>query len=210
LNDSTVPGVRYNGVAVAVAPSTYNQSEVTQQVRVAYGGIGTNSWGNWCASCHLTMHAGSGTTHPSDVSFGLELANIYNAYVKSGDLSGTAETSFSSLVPFAEHTDDVSVLQSHANSTGTYLAGPQASDQVTCLSCHRAHASGFRAALRWNVDSEFMIYNGLYPGTDTTPEAPELARGRLSAETRAAYYDRPATRFASYQRVLCNKCHAKD
>jgi hypothetical protein len=26
----------------------------------------------------------------------------------------------------------------------------------------------------------------------------------------AAYYDRPATRFAAEQRSLCNKCHAKD
>jgi hypothetical protein len=32
----------------------------------------------------------------------------------------------------------------------------------------------------------------------------------LGAETNAAYYDRPVTKFATYQRVLCNKCHAKD
>jgi hypothetical protein len=38
----------------------------------------------------------------------------------------------------------------------------------------------------------------------------QFARGRLGAETQAAYYDRPVAKFASYQRVLCNKCHAKD
>ena len=48
------------------------------------------------------------------------------------------------------------------------------------------------------------------PGTDTTSTVPQFARGRLGAETQAAYYDRPVTAFASYQRVLCNKCHAKD
>jgi hypothetical protein len=35
-------------------------------------------------------------------------------------------------------------------------------------------------------------------------------RGRLIADWSAAYYDRPSTQFATYQRVLCNKCHAKD
>ena len=39
---------------------------------------------------------------------------------------------------------------------------------------------------------------------------PQVRRGRLAVETQAAYYDRPVTAFATYQRVLCNKCHAKD
>jgi hypothetical protein len=77
-----------------------------------------------------------------------------------------------------------------------------------CLSCHRAHASGWPEALRWNMEGEFMIYQGLYPGTDNA--ANSYARGRLALETQAAYYDRPVTAFATYQRVLCNKCHAKD
>jgi hypothetical protein len=64
--------------------------------------------------------------------------------------------------------------------------------------------------LRWQMEGEFIVYNSLYPGTDTTPSVPQFARGRLGAETQAAYYDRPATQFATYQRVLCNKCHAKD
>jgi hypothetical protein len=60
------------------------------------------------------------------------------------------------------------------------------------------------------MEGEFITYNGQWPGTDTTPTVLQFARGRLGAETQAAYYDRPATVFASYQRVLCNKCHAKD
>jgi hypothetical protein len=55
-----------------------------------------------------------------------------------------------------------------------------------------------------------MTYQGNWPGTDTTPTVPQFARGRTGAETQAAYYDRAATTFASYQRVLCNKCHAQD
>jgi hypothetical protein len=203
-------GVTFAGVAIAVAPSTYNQTEATNQVRVAYGGSGTNTWGNWCATCHPNNHSSGNYVHPVDENLGTAIANIYNSYVKSGDMTGVAASSFTSLVPFAENTADIATLKSHASNAGAYLNGPSGSDKVTCLSCHRAHATGWPEALRWNIEGEFMIYNSLFPGTDTTPSVPQFARGRLGAETQAAYYDRPVTAFASYQRVLCNKCHAKD
>ena len=44
--------VTFQTYPIAVAPATYNQSEATNQVRVAYGASGTNTWGNWCATCH--------------------------------------------------------------------------------------------------------------------------------------------------------------
>ncbi len=202
-------GVTFNGVAIAVTPSPYNRTEATNQTRVAYGASGTNTWGNWCATCHPDMHLSGSNKHPVDQSLG-DIAAAYNSYVKSGDLSGSAASSFTSLVPFAENTGDIATLASHAKNDDTYLNGPATSDKVMCLSCHRAHASGWPEALRWNMEGEFMVYNSLYPGTDTTPTVPQFARGRLGAETQAAYYDRPVTKFASYQRVLCNKCHAKD
>ena len=202
-------GVTFSGVAIAIAPSTYNQTEATNQVRVAYGANGTNTWGNWCATCHPNMHSSGNYVHPIDNALGSDQANIYNAYIKSGDLTGTAATSFTSLVPFIENTGDIPTLQSHASNTGAYLNGPASSDQVACPSCHRAHATGWPEMLRWNMEGEFMVYNSLYPGTDNGAPV-QFARGRLAAETQAAYYDRPVTQFASYQRVLCNKCHAKD
>jgi hypothetical protein len=209
LGDSS-QGVTYSGVAVAIAPATYNQTEATNQVRVAYGATGTNTWGNWCSTCHAGMHSSGNYVHPIDQSLNSEIANNYGAYVKSGDLSGAAASSFSSLVPFMENTGDIATLQSHAKNNNSYLNGPGTSDKVACLSCHRAHATGFPEMLRFNNEGEFMVYNSAYPGTDTTPTAPQFARGRLGIETQAAYYDRPVTQFASYQRVLCNKCHAKD
>jgi hypothetical protein len=54
------------------------------------------------------------------------------------------------------------------------------------------------------MGNEFMVLNGSYTGSVA------VAQGRTNAEMTAAYYDRPATQFASYQRVLCNKCHAQD
>jgi len=209
LGDNT-QGVTFNGVAIAVVPSTYNQTEATNQVRTAYGATGTNTWGNWCATCHPSMHSSGNYVHPVDQSLNSAVTNNYNAYVKSGDFTGTSATSFTSLVPFMENTGDISTLKTHAKNNNTYLNGPSSSDKVACLSCHRAHATGWPEMLRWNMEGEFMVYNSLYPGTDTTPTVPQFARGRLGAETQAAYYDRPVTQFASYQRVLCNKCHAKD
>ena len=210
LGDSSQGGVTFSGVAIAVAPSTYNQTEATNQVRVAYGADATNTWGNWCATCHPKMHSSTSYVHPIDETLGSDIAANYNAYVKSGDLTGTSASSFTSLVPFMENTGAITTLQSHAKNDNTYLNGPASSDKVACLTCHRAHATGWPEMLRWNMEGEFMVYNSLYPGTDTTPTVPQFARGRLGAETQAAYYDRPVTQFASYQRVLCNKCHAKD
>ncbi len=209
LGDNT-GGVTFAGVAVAVAPATYNRTEAATDTRVAYGSQGTNTWGNWCATCHQDMHSGLGNyVHPIDRAMG-SVATSYNAYVKSGDLTGTAATSYTSLVPFMEKNAAVTTLQGHANPASNYRNGPASNDEVSCLSCHRAHASGWEYGLRWNMEGEFMTYNGVWPGTDTTPTVPQFARGRTSAETMAAYYDRPASQFASYQRVLCNKCHAKD
>ena len=209
LNDNSVPGVTFTGVAVAVTPSSYNRTEAATQTRTAYGASGINTWGNWCASCHPGMHSSGNYVHPVDQSLGGTVTAAYNAYVKSGDLTGVVGSSFTSLVPFAENTMDIPTLQSHAKNNDSVLTGPSSSDKVVCLSCHRAHASGFPEALRWNMEGEFMVYNSLYPGTDNGSPV-QFARGRLAAETQAAYYDRPVTKFASYQRVLCNKCHAKD
>jgi len=210
MNDAHVSGVTFAGVGIAVAPSTYNRTEASTQTRVAYGANSTNTWGNWCATCHPGMHSSGNYVHPIDQSLSSNLALVYNSYVKSGDLSGSSATAYTSLVPFAENTGDIATLAAHAKNDDSYLNGPGASDKVVCLSCHRAHASGFEYALRWNMEGEFIVWSSLYPGTDTTPTVPQFARGRLGIETQAAYYDRPVTAFAAYQRVLCNKCHAKD
>ncbi|MBI4271048.1 MAG: cytochrome C [Candidatus Rokubacteria bacterium] len=203
----------FPGVPAAKVPSTYNRTEASTQTRTAYGHATTGGhtpWGEWCSSCHGNMHSNGNYVHPVDETLGSTIAGLYGAYVKSGDMSGVAGSSFTSLVPFIENTSDYTVLASHAQNNDSQLAGPASNDRVSCLTCHRAHATGWEYGLRWNMEGEFMVYNSLYPGTDTTPTVPQFARGRTGAETQAAYYDRPVTQFASYQRVLCNKCHAKD
>jgi hypothetical protein len=192
--------VTFNTYPIAVAPSTYNQYETTNQVRVAYGASGTNTWGNWCATCHGQMHSNQNYVHPVDQNLGSRVTANYNAYVKTGDLTGTSTNSFLSLVPFAKNSGDFATLAALANNNNSNLNGPNANDQVTCLSCHRAHASGWVNAIRWDAAATNLTENGVWPAT----------KGRTEPETRRAYYDRPATVFATYQKSLCNKCHVQD
>jgi hypothetical protein len=209
----TQGGATFNGVPAAKVPSTYNRTEAATQTRTAYGHATTGghvSWADWCATCHASMHSSGNYVHPVDQNLGSTVAQNYKQYVKSGDMGGDGINGFTSLVPFIEGTADYAALAAHAQNNDSVLTGPTTTDKVSCLSCHRAHAGGWEYALRWNMEGEFMVYNSLYPGTDTTPTVPQFARGRTGAETQAAYYDRPVTQFASYQRVLCNKCHAKD
>ncbi len=220
--------VTFSGVPPAVAPSGYNRSEAVTQTRVAYGYSATtngyDSWGRWCRTCHPDMHSDAGYVHEVDSALGSTIADNYNMYVKTGDLTGTSANSFLSLVPFNENTADPAVLASHAKNNDSYLTGPTAADRLSCLSCHRAHASAWQHALRWNMEGEFLTMadssgNPVYPATDaagTTPDGRPISsygqfhRGYSTAEMKAAYYDRDATKFAAYQRALCNKCHVQD
>jgi hypothetical protein len=209
-------GIVFPGVPAAKVNSTYNRTEAATQTRVAYGHAtkgGHVAWGTWCATCHPKMHSDGNYVHPVDETLGSEVAMNYNAYVKTGDMSGTKATAFSSLVPFVENTDNYTLLANHAVNSGNQ-EGPDPGDRVSCLSCHRAHASGMMYGLRYDIEYEFMTKAGGYIGKDnpavTGGRAPLQRRGRMMAEWQAAYYDRPATVFASYQRVLCNKCHQKD
>ena len=217
--------VSFTGVPAAVAPSTYNRAENSFQTRVAYGVSATNghaTWGVWCGSCHGAMHSTGHYVHPVDQTMATLNVN-YNNYVSSGDLSGqftgdhANQGPFLSLAPFSSNTANYVTLGGLAgNAGGAANAGPTNGDQVNCLSCHRGHASAFPWMLRWQLEGEFITVADtatgtipLWPGTDNGAGA-QFARGRTEAEQRAGYYMRPATVFGVYNRVLCNKCHAKD
>ena len=200
----------------AVAPSSYNRTDTAPggQTRVAYG----SGMSEWCANCHggilttgyMSGQSGAGTRHPAGNDALLvgtaDIAANYNAYVKSGDLSGNAATSYNSLVPYEEGTGaSYATLLSHAGSSNAATSGPVAGATVMCLSCHRAHAAGFASMTRYDVSAELM--------TDDVG-AFEPRTGQNATSLAAAYYGRgDSTGNASWgnaQRILCNKCHAKD
>jgi hypothetical protein len=222
---SSQAGVAFvNDPPIAVAPNTYNQSESTNMVRVAYG----RGMSEYCANCHASMLNAAGTVsasgsdgghvHPagnnalltggfSDSSlFSTTIALNYNSYKKTGDLSGTSATSYDSLVPYEEGTNNLTTLKSNASNTNANLVGPNTgTETVMCLSCHRAHAAGFESMIRYEIGSAFTN------NTDSTGTVQGWnADASANAYKLAAYNDKPATAYGAYQRPLCNKCHAKD
>ncbi len=203
---------------VALAPFAYNKSERTTEVRVAYGA----GMSEWCGNCHGALHTPyaleQGTLlHPSGSSAKLTGGggnlDIYNRYVRTGDLTGAQASSYWSLVPYEEGTTDRAALAAHARSDGSAKSGPSTGQEnVMCLSCHRAHASGWDHAMRWNYLSEFVVAAGQWPGVDASGSIasnPVFAQGRTVAETRGAMYDRDPSTYAPFETTLCNKCHAK-
>ncbi len=197
----------------AVCPVSYNREESSGDTRVAYG----SGMSEWCENCHSEMTLDTSTDrvrHPAGNvrRLSAKVINNYNSYVASGNLSGSAANSYTSIVPFELGTNDYNILKTIANSDGFYRSGPdtgKGNPNVMCLTCHRAHASGWDNLTRWNMKSKFLVYNGLYPGADNN-SSPEFAQGRTSAEAQKTFYGRSPSSSASYQRSLCNKCHAKD
>jgi predicted CXXCH cytochrome family protein len=213
-NGYTYDGATYSGVPAAVSPDDYNRAEASgSQTRVAYGfgaADGYEGWADWCGTCHGAMHSTGNYVHDTDDTLGSE-ASTYNFYVKTGDMGGNATSSFLSLTPFISPSTDFQTLADLADPAAVQPeAGPTGSDLVSCLTCHRAHASGWQYALRWNGESELLTYNGVWPGDENAATPPQFSRGKTTAEVMTSYYERPATEFANYQRSLCNKCHAKD
>lgn len=210
---------------VALSPLAYDRNERFTDTRVAYG----SGMSEWCGNCHADIHTGGAGgeafTHPAGLqspalsastarlAAGGEAA-IYNNYVRTGVLTGDASTSYTSMVPFEEGTTDRSLLATHAVSDGSVRTGPVTGNEtVMCLSCHRAHATAWDHATRWNMpDSGTIVFGGAWPGLDAPGVAsqPANAQGRTQAETRAGMYERDASQYSSFQKVLCNKCHAKD
>jgi hypothetical protein len=175
----------------------------------------------WCANCHGRMLRGArviqmaGLAHPAGnlARIPAPIRSNYTAYVRTGVLTNTDLTrGYLSLVPFEEGTSDLQVLRARASSTDAYLAGPQAEATVSCLTCHRAHASAFDGIMRFRPGNEFVTVLAPGGGVEWPNPAthPAEAQGRSAAEAQAAYYDRPATLFSPFQATLCNKCHAKD
>ena len=217
-----------NNPPIAIAPDTYNRAETAAaQTRVAH----ISGMSEWCSNCHANIHNNNATPvagsmrHPTGNAAKLNtFADNYNAYVRTGNLSGLPASSFLSLVQFEEGqgTFAAAAAATHANIDGSYLAGPATTANVTCLSCHRAHATGFQSMTRWEMKSEFLTVAGaLNSAGNITTAYPDMAgdinsqegveaRGKNANVYQAAMNGIEAAAFSPFQRSLCNKCHVKD
>ena len=86
-------------------------------------------------------------------------------------------TAYLAAVPFED-----------AANTTTSTAGPTAASQISCITCHRAHATSAPDAGRWDFNVTFLHEDGVESGSYQIPDP---------------YND-------LNQRSLCNKCHNKD
>jgi hypothetical protein len=192
------------GPPVAVAPSNYNRSEATTLTRVAYG----SGMSEWCKNCHPNMHDGTNSfEHPSPGVLDNTTISYYNSYVKTGDLTGNITTAYSSLVPFEVGTSYYPNLKSIVTNTPT--KGPDTADgspQVMCLTCHRAHASGWDSITRWNTKVSQIEYLGKFSQEGQLYQP--YGQGRSEAEALQSYYQTPESVFDPNQQSLCYKCHA--
>jgi len=216
-----------NNPPLAIAPTGYNKAEGgtgsllhTNEVRVAYGA----GMSEWCQNCHTNIHldnyvsgamGASGLRHPAGNGAVLKPGqyDVYNRYISSGKYNGTPDgTFYTSLVPFENAkkityngttgtTDDIQKLSAAVAGTANGIFVASAESNVMCLSCHRAHASGFGSMVRWNPDDTFITAGSATVWPDTQN------RGALMGP---AYYGRTPNDFGWYQRSLCNKCHGKD
>lgn len=134
----------------------------------------------WCGNCHGNFHdeAGGRLIHPSGSAIGGTIATAYNLYNGTANQTGgAAATAYLAQVPFED-----------AANTTVSTAGPTASSQVACITCHRAHATSAPDAGRWDFNVTLLHEDGVESGSYQIPDP---------------YTD-------MNQRSLCNKCHVKD
>ncbi len=196
-------GPKYNGGRypfTADAPIAKGNSRKTY---VGGGGNETDSrhtvyksgMSEWCANCHgdFLSDNTSNHVHPVGEDMGSTVASVYNAYISSDEIVGGAQaTAYWGLVPFEAVNVDLDAIDST-----NYTMGPDGNDQVMCLTCHRAHASAFPDAGRWDFTETFIA--------DSHPVGTET--GATPEDVANKYYEYT---FVQNQRSLCNKCHIKD
>jgi hypothetical protein len=154
----------------------------------------------WCGNCHGDMlvsdHQTDGIAfqHPAGggALFSYDQVDSYNSYLQTGDLTGTAATAYLQFVPFERGTAILQLLDPGSRQ------GPDAQSRVTCLSCHRAHASAFADAGRWDFTAELL--------SDSHPAVGDI--GANLNDVYFSYYGRDiAAEFGAGQGSFCEKCH---
>lgn len=214
-----------NDSPIAIAPSTYDivastfgitsGNPATTEVVVQYA----TGMSEWCGNCHGSIQTGGmgSLIHPasstdssaklSNTTTGNSMVTNYNSYIGSGNMTGS--NLYTSLVPVELGAGTLTALPAGTATTINSAPSVTGSGNVSCLSCHRAHASAWQNMTRFDVSTEMTTSGGIYWTTDLQPAG---SRGVLynNAQYTNAMEGRPATVFAANQRILCNKCHAKD
>lgn len=116
----------------------------------------------WCGNCHGPYHdAGVATfEHPIDEDLGGDERDEYNRYDGPQNPDGGLEaTAYLPEVPFEDPRNAV-------DST----LGPSPVAVISCITCHRAHASSAPAAGRWDFNVGLLQEDGLISGSYPLPD----------------------------------------
>lgn len=153
----------------------------------------------WCGNCHADIvnqrhrSATSSFRHSTARSLGNRYVSSYNSYVNSADLGGNVATAYLQFVPFARGSSDAQQLDP------TSTQGMDSSSRLNCLTCHRAHASAFVSAGRWDFSAAQLV--------DSHPAIGDS--GASAADVTNSYYGRDiAAEFGAGQGPFCEKCHS--
>lgn len=133
----------------------------------------------WCGNCHGDYHRTVGTErfeHPNDALLTIAVVDQYNRY--QGVLNPTSGSPLDAYLPEVPFEDVAAAVGS--------TAGPTSTSRLSCLSCHRAHASSAPAAGRWDFAIATLGADGVVSGSWPIPNP----------------YGDPS------QPALCWKCHA--
>jgi len=190
--DHVSDGYSFNNAAPVARANASNGTSVD------YG----SGMSEWCANCHNGFLAGGSASHKHPAGNDVHLNGFgtnYNSYVSTGNFTGDVATSYDSLVPFERGQTDGSLLDP------TNTIGPDANSNVSCLTCHRSHASAHPSMGRWDFAEELLAES----------HALELQTAGTIPATAAVYYKNGATidvatAYGTFQRSLCNKCHVQD
>lgn len=116
----------------------------------------------WCGNCHGDYHDTVGTAtfeHPNDELLPVAVVDQYDLY--DGVLNpagGNTLTAYLPDVPFED-----------AGAATASTAGPTLGSRLTCLSCHRAHATSSPAAGRWDFRVATLGEDGVASGSWPIP-----------------------------------------
>jgi len=193
----TVDGYSFNNPAPIARQSDIDPFAESDTSHVDYG----SGMSEWCANCHadiLNMEhqaGGSSFDHPIGNNANLESSIIanYNSYIRTGDLTGSIATAYLQFVPFERGATSSALLDPSSTQ------GPDTNSNVMCLTCHRAHASAFPYAGRWDFTASLLA--------DSHPALGDV--GAAANDVDNSYYGRNiAVEFGSGQGQFCEKCHA--
>ena len=190
-------GEGYRGGGMAAGFSFVNPGPVAEPLLKTFGNWIPESDTNhptyisgmseWCTNCHGGYLSNKDLSHPAGPMARLNnLANNYRQAVHKANNGSGLPTAYEFLVPFEQGEVDA----------GGDEEGPTLSANVMCLTCHRAHASPFKAIGRWDL----KIKTGLADSPVlTTPEG-----------IHAYYGYSISARYGDRKKTLCALCHPVD